>query len=210
GFRLDKRQNALRGGDYGSVITPGKSAESKLILRLVGPEAGLQMPPTGPLSDEEIGVLRAWIDPGGEISDVAVGDVVHGVEKPLDPKVKTFLDAVRRADSAAVKKMLKADRALANARDNEGATALMHAAGFGGAAMMRLLIEAGAEVNAKNHRNASALLWAANDAEAVRLLLEQGAEPNVKSVEGRTPLVVAAQEPGGADILKMLLDNGAD
>ena len=34
GLRLDLRQNALRGGDYGPVIIPGKSAESKLIRRL--------------------------------------------------------------------------------------------------------------------------------------------------------------------------------
>ena len=59
GLRLDKRQNALRGGDYGPVIIPGKSAESKLIRRLVNGDGGLQMPPTGPLSDEEIGILRA-------------------------------------------------------------------------------------------------------------------------------------------------------
>ena len=32
GLRLDLRQNALRGGDYGPVILPGNSAESKLIL----------------------------------------------------------------------------------------------------------------------------------------------------------------------------------
>ena len=35
GLRLDLRQNALRGGDYGPVIVPGKSADSKLIHRLV-------------------------------------------------------------------------------------------------------------------------------------------------------------------------------
>src|SRR5450432_4101796 len=66
GLRLDKRQNALRGGDYGPVIIVGKSAESKLIRRLVNGDGGLQMPPTGPLSDEEIGILRAWIDQGAE------------------------------------------------------------------------------------------------------------------------------------------------
>src|SRR5215470_14724591 len=55
GLRLDKRQNALRGGDYGPVIIPGDSAASKLIRRVVNGDGGLQMPPTGPLSDEEIG-----------------------------------------------------------------------------------------------------------------------------------------------------------
>src|SRR3954447_771298 len=61
GLRLDSRQPALRGGDYGPVIIPGNSGASKLIRRLVSGDGGLQMPPTGPLSDEEIGLLRAWI-----------------------------------------------------------------------------------------------------------------------------------------------------
>jgi mono/diheme cytochrome c family protein len=43
GLRLDLRQNALRGGDYGVVIVPGNSGESKLIQRLIGSDAGLQM-----------------------------------------------------------------------------------------------------------------------------------------------------------------------
>src|SRR4051812_26724446 len=60
GLRLDKRQNAMRGGDYGPVIIAGKSAESKLIRKLVSGDGGMQMPPTGPLSGEEIGILRAW------------------------------------------------------------------------------------------------------------------------------------------------------
>src|SRR6266545_1835673 len=67
GLRLDLRQNALRGGDYGVVIVPGKSAESKLIQRLVGSDAGLQMPPTGALPPEEIAVLRNWIDSGADM-----------------------------------------------------------------------------------------------------------------------------------------------
>src|SRR5215471_620049 len=53
GLRLDRRQLALRGGDYGPVILPGRSAESKLIRRVVSGDGGLQMPPTGPLSDHE-------------------------------------------------------------------------------------------------------------------------------------------------------------
>src|SRR5215470_2644036 len=66
GLRLDLRQNALRGGDYGPVIKIGDSAASKLIRRLVDGDGGLQMPPAGPLSNEEIGLLRAWIDQGAE------------------------------------------------------------------------------------------------------------------------------------------------
>src|SRR6476659_971074 len=53
GLRLDRRQLALRGGDYGPVIVTGKSAESKLIKRVANGDGGLQMPPTGPLTEEE-------------------------------------------------------------------------------------------------------------------------------------------------------------
>src|SRR5438105_9857662 len=84
GLRLDKRQNALRGGDYGPVIVPGKSAESKLILRLVGGDGGLQMPPTGALSSEEIGILRAWIDQGGDFAEAVFTE--KQASKPVDPK----------------------------------------------------------------------------------------------------------------------------
>src|SRR5258708_2692028 len=66
GLRLDARQNALRCGDYGPVILPGNSADSKLIKRVVNCDGALRMPPTGALSDEEIGILRAWIDQGVE------------------------------------------------------------------------------------------------------------------------------------------------
>jgi ankyrin repeat protein len=210
GLRLDKRQNALRGGDYGAVIMPGKSAESKLILRVAGSEAGMQMPPTGPLSASDIGILRAWIDQGGDFPDVQIGEKEHRPEKPIDPKAQSFLDAVRRADAAAVRKTLHADRSLANAQDNGGATALMHAALLSGPDVTRLLLDAGADPNAKNRRNATALLWAVTDAGAVRLLLEHGADPNIRSIEGRTPLYLASTEPAGVDIVKMLLDKGAD
>src|SRR4029079_12895142 len=66
GLRLDLRQNALRGGDYGPVIIPGKSGESKLIRRLTDGDGGLQMPPTGALQPDEIATIRAWIDQGAE------------------------------------------------------------------------------------------------------------------------------------------------
>ena len=209
GLRLDKRQNALRGGDYGAVIMPGRSAESKLILRVAGSEAGMQMPPTGPLAASDIGILRAWIDQGGEFPDVPLGVEEHAPDKPLDPKTQAFLDAVRRADPSAVRKILRGDRSLANARDNGGSSALMHAALLGGSDVMRLLLDAGADPNAKNRRDATALLWAITDIRSVQLLLDRGADPNVRSVEGRSPLYLAASEPAGTDIVKLLLDKGA-
>src|SRR5256885_6758954 len=86
GLRLDLRQNALRGGDYGAVIVPGNSAESKMIIRLAGSDAGLQMPPTGALPPEDIGILRAWIDQGAEMPGRANESLEE--KKITDPKVQ--------------------------------------------------------------------------------------------------------------------------
>ncbi len=68
GLRLDRRQDALAGGDSGPVIVPHKSAQSRLIRVVAGLDDELgPMPPEGegtPLKKEEIALLRAWIDQG--------------------------------------------------------------------------------------------------------------------------------------------------
>ncbi len=68
GLRLDRRKDALAGGDSGPAILPHKSAQSRLILVVAGLDEELgQMPPEGegtPLAKEEIALLRAWIDQG--------------------------------------------------------------------------------------------------------------------------------------------------
>jgi hypothetical protein len=67
-FRLDNRAAAVRGGEHGIDIVPGESARSPLIYYVAGLVEDMEMPPTGrdskPLSQEQIAVLRAWIDQG--------------------------------------------------------------------------------------------------------------------------------------------------
>jgi hypothetical protein len=67
GFRLIDRESALEGGDGGVVIQPGDSANSPLIHYVAGLVEDTEMPPAGkgePLTSEQIGLLRAWIDQG--------------------------------------------------------------------------------------------------------------------------------------------------
>lgn len=67
GFRLDNRESALKGGDNGIDIIPGDSGRSPLIHYVARVVPDMEMPPEGkgdPLSPEEVGVLRAWIDQG--------------------------------------------------------------------------------------------------------------------------------------------------
>jgi len=207
GLRLDKRQNALRGGDYGPVIIPGNSAESKLIRRLVNGDGGLQMPPTGPLPDEEIGILRAWIDQG---ADFRIEVQEEGPAKSVDPKLAALIAAVRSCDTRAVGKLIAANPELVNARDRAGATPLHHAAGFGNLATMKLLLEHGADVNAGNKRKSTPLFWALHDEAKVVLLLGKGANVNARTTDERTPVYQAASMANAVPVLRLLLDKGAD
>jgi len=208
GLRLDLRQNALRGGDYGVVIVPGNSAGSKLIKRITGSEAGVQMPPTGVLPQHQIDVLRAWIDAGADMPGRAAESAP--IVRETSPAMQRLIEAIEGRDLARVKSMLAADKTLANAGDGVGSTALMHAAASGTVALMQALVEAGADVNAKNSRAATALHWAAADEAKVKLLLLNGAAVNAKTVEGRTPLYAAATIPGAAASIRHLLEAGAD
>lgn len=67
GLRLDARDAFFQGGDGGPVITPGRSADSELIQRVLETDPESRMPPDGPaLSEAEVQLLRSWIDTGAE------------------------------------------------------------------------------------------------------------------------------------------------
>jgi len=70
GFRLDLKAKALEGGYSGPAIQPGDSASSLLIQKVSAADPKLRMPPVGePLSRQQTGILRAWIDQGAEWPD---------------------------------------------------------------------------------------------------------------------------------------------
>jgi mono/diheme cytochrome c family protein len=72
-LRLDSLEGALKGGEDGKVVTPGKSTESMLMLNIahLGDPDDYMPPPKNkagilPLTKEEIGLIRAWIDQGAK------------------------------------------------------------------------------------------------------------------------------------------------
>src|ERR1035437_10604970 len=120
-----------------------------------------------------------------------------------------LIQAIRNNDLASLKARL-AKGADVNTRDQRGSTLLMHAAAFGSSEAVKLLLESGAQVNAKNGLEATALILGAGNAEKARMLVENGADVNAHSKLGRTPLMVAASCGGCSATVKLLLDKGAD
>ena len=72
-LRLDGLEAVLKGGEDGKVVVPGNSAESMLVHNIAhagDPEAYMPPPKNKanipPLTKEQIGLIRAWIDQGAK------------------------------------------------------------------------------------------------------------------------------------------------
>ena len=73
-LKLDTLEGALKGGKEGRILIVGDSAKSPLVMRVahLSKDDDDWMPPLhnraniGPLTPEQIGLLRAWIDQGAK------------------------------------------------------------------------------------------------------------------------------------------------
>ena len=72
-LRLDSLAGALKGGEDGKVVIPGTSANSILVHNVAHlGDPDYYMPPPknkvniGPLTKDQIGLIRAWIDQGAK------------------------------------------------------------------------------------------------------------------------------------------------
>jgi len=206
GFRLDRRRDALRGHTT-PVIIPGSGETSRLFLRLTGPTVGTQMPPTGPLGADQIGIIKRWIDQGAHWPDELAGDAPP---LPVDANASAMIEALRRGDRPTLKKMLSTNAAAGTKQGAAGISPLMAATLYGDRATMKLLLDAGADPNVKNEAGATALMWAVPDAVKMRLLVDRGADVNARSDDGRAPLLITAGYRGSVEALRLLLDRGAN
>ena len=67
GLSLATRARAIDGGDSGPALIPGQSGKSLLIRLIAAMDEERAMPPDDePLSAEQIGIIRAWIDQGAD------------------------------------------------------------------------------------------------------------------------------------------------
>ncbi|MFN0066586.1 MAG: c-type cytochrome domain-containing protein [Limisphaerales bacterium] len=68
-LRLDSLEWTLKGADGEDVLNKGKSGESELVHSIARLDEDTAMPPEGkgdPLTKEEVGLVRAWIDQGAK------------------------------------------------------------------------------------------------------------------------------------------------
>lgn len=119
-------------------------------------------------------------------------------------------EAVKRKDAKAVQ-MLLDQRADANERLGDGATALHWAAYWGDAELVDRLIRAGAKVEVVNDLGVTPLLLASanEDPAVVKRLLAAEADPNAAGKLGQTPLMAAARA-GRGEIAAALVARGAN
>ncbi len=99
GLRLDSLEAILKGSDSGKVVVPGHSQNSRLISRLLAQERPM-MPYGGPpLAQNEIAIIRQWIDAGAPGPDstaplAAVNPPKHwSYIKPVRPALPQVKDA---------------------------------------------------------------------------------------------------------------------
>jgi ankyrin repeat protein len=143
-------------------------------------------------------------------SCLALGVGMLSAQTPADTAAESFYAAIRSNDLQKLQALIQGGADVNVKERRGGATPIMHAAAIGSLDAMKLLIDKGADVNARGPAGASALMWAVTDLAKVRLLLDRGARVNAASELGRTPLLLAAMSDGSSEIVKLLLARGAD
>lgn len=100
-------------------------------------------------------------------------------------------NAALNGETSRVGAMLERDRALRDARDGSGYTALHYAARAGNAKVVAMLLAAGADPNAVTCSGGASPLHRAaymGHEECVEMLLRHGADPLLKDLDGNTAL----------------------
>jgi len=147
----------------------------------------------------------------GKTSAPAEGDHRGASYSELD-----LLRAVASANKAKIELMLGAGIS-ANAKDEQGQSALTMAAALPNTDIAELLIAHGADVNARSQDGATPLMAAmmTGHKETAKLLLRKGADVNASAPVGSLPLqhmpmLFLAIAIGDVEITKLLIEEGAD
>jgi ankyrin repeat protein len=141
---------------------------------------------------------------------IAVFAVLSVAAAPL--RAQTIFDAARAGDAARVRGLLGIDPQLAGATDEDGRTALHHAAARGHIEVATILLRGGAEIDAREEDDETPLHSAAWRSQLAmgELLIASGSDLEARNHWGRTPLLIVARETGSADMARVLIAAGAE
>ncbi len=84
GLRLDSSQAAFKGGETGPVIVAGHPEQSELVKAVNYEADGFQMPPTGKLDADSIGVLTDWVRRGSPWPQLASSASSQGAKSAFN------------------------------------------------------------------------------------------------------------------------------
>ncbi|APW58925.1 PSD1 and planctomycete cytochrome C domain-containing protein [Paludisphaera borealis] len=89
GLRLDSREAALKGGETGAAVAPGKPEASPLVAAVRYED--LEMPPTGKLEADQIAILAQWVEQGAFWTPGATtAGTKPGPASPVDRELWSF------------------------------------------------------------------------------------------------------------------------
>jgi ankyrin repeat protein len=129
-----------------------------------------------------------------------------------DPSLALFAAAIQ-GDTAQIEALLVSNRSLVSAQSTDGWTPLHLAAFFGKLDAARLLLNKGAEVNARSTNAMQNMplhaAAAGKHSDVIKLLIEHGASANARQHGGWTPLHAVAQT-GDLESARALVAAGAD
>ncbi len=132
----------------------------------------------------------------------------EAIARPVMPD--EIHELVTRGDADAVRALLERDPSLLEARDERGQTPLHLATRGESAEIVRLLIEAGAEIDSRDRYQRAPFWYAAwrhDDLGILRLLLAHGADVNAVGFLDITPLEISLYNRSEA-VIDFILDNG--
>ncbi|NBV22951.1 MAG: DUF1549 domain-containing protein [Proteobacteria bacterium] len=102
GLRLDTAASAIKGGQTGPAIQPGKSSDSLLVQVITGSHKDITRMPykKAPLTDAQIALVRQWIEEGAKApANEQPGSKLHWAflapQRPMVPSVQYSVSSIQ-------------------------------------------------------------------------------------------------------------------
>ena len=152
-------------------------------------------------------VVQALLEHGTDVNGRSKGWRVATLSLRLRDSSSPYSGLYPRCGTGTKEEIKKIE-----ATDKLGITPLMASAFGGHARIVQILVERGADIEARSFESFTPLMFAvASDrAEVVKLLIAKGADLTVAAVDRQSLIVVASCDRGRPFSLRLLLDAGAD